>query len=124
MKAGDNSEAALILDPEESELPSLVGGGCFAFMFSSILAGGSTTASGEPPCSLLWTNYATAGPFDVKELASARALAQDGAREIWVALRESVGSMGSAKPFVKEMKGEEPSQPAGTMDVDDEKVEI
>ena len=119
-------KASLVLDPEEAELPRLTGGGCFAFMFSSLLGEGDGAAVDAPACSLLWTNYTTAAPFDVEELAQARELATAGARQVWSALRESVGLMGSSRVFVAQEVKEGPlSQPtSGTMDVDEEKVEI
>ena len=123
----DKAEGAgLVLDPEESELPRLAGGGCFAFMFSSTLASEDARGDSVPPCSLLWTNYTTAAPFDVGELAHARRMAEKGAKEVWAAMRESVASMGSSKVFVKrEIKNEQVSQSlSGGMDVDDDTVEI
>ncbi len=111
---GDAGE--LILDPEEVELQNLAGSGCFAFLFSSLLAAPST---GTPVCSLLWTNYTTAAPFDVSELAQARALAEKGARQVWFALKQSIGSTEEV------MQADELVQlPSSAMDVDDEKVEI
>ncbi len=80
----------LILDAEEVELQNLAGSGCFAFLFSLLVA----PSTGTPVCLLLWTNYTTAALFDDSELAQARALAEKGARQVWVALKRSIGSTG------------------------------
>ncbi|KAI0761305.1 3' exoribonuclease family, domain 1-domain-containing protein [Trametes elegans] len=119
----DSSAATLILDPEETELPRLTGGGCFAFLFSAALPGSPLASSGIPPCSLLWTNYTTAAPFDVSELGQARELAEKGALNVWLKMKESVAWLEkSAVPKVEATS--EALEPPGLMDVDDEKVEI
>ncbi len=117
--------AGLVLDPEEAELGKLAGSGCFVFLFSSSLPASGSASSGIPPSSLLWTNYMTAAPFDVSELGKARELAEKGAREVWLALKESIGSSSgvAATALKMEVKSESLSQPAA-MDVDDAKVEI
>ena len=115
----------VVLDPEEAELGKLAGSGCFAFLFSSSLPASGPTFSGTPPCSLLWTNYTTAAPFDVSELGKARELAEMGAREVWLELKESIGSDSgtTGTPLKTEVKSE-PSSQSVAMDVDDAKVEI
>ncbi|KAI1785197.1 hypothetical protein LXA43DRAFT_1077100 [Ganoderma leucocontextum] len=121
---GDGDGSVLLLDPEEAELGKLAGSGCFAFLFSSSLPASGSDSPETPPCSLLWTNYTTAAPFDVSELGKARELAEKGATEVWLALKESIGSKSTAAATVfKEVKSEPLSQPIG-MDVDDAKVEI
>ncbi|OBZ67693.1 Exosome complex component Rrp41 [Grifola frondosa] len=87
------SGGVLVLDPSESELAHLTGGGCFAFLFSATLPSTPTDSTDIPPCSLLWTNYTSTSPFDERELSDARTLAEKGAREVWKALKESVGRM-------------------------------
>ena len=125
VNAGEGGqEATLVLDPEEAELPRLAGGGCFAFMFSSLLGGNAAHAGEGLASSLLWTNYTTAAPFDVAELARARELAEKGARQVWLALRESVENMGSSKPFVKMEQQSQLPHSLSSMEVDEEKVEI
>ena len=85
------------------------------------LSGSGETSADVPPCSLLWTNYTTAAPFDVSELGRVKELAQKGARQVWLALKQSlknrttsisVKSVGNSEPFSQDME------------VDDEKVEI
>ncbi|TBU43476.1 hypothetical protein BD309DRAFT_960541 [Dichomitus squalens] len=122
-RLGSDAGGGLVLDPEEAELAKLAGSGCFAFLFSSLLAGSGAAASEVPSCSLLWTSYTTAAPFDLAELGRARELAQEGARQVWLALRESVGSQTAATVYKTELKSEPSSQPV-SMDVDDAKVEI
>lgn len=124
-RLGSDAEGGLVLDPEEAELGKLAGSGCFAFLFSSSLPVSGSTPSGTPPCSLLWTNYTTAAPFDVSELGKARELAEKGAREVWVALKESIGSDSrtAATTLKTEVKSES-SLHLAAMDVDDAKVEI
>ncbi|PIL33438.1 hypothetical protein GSI_04060 [Ganoderma sinense ZZ0214-1] len=116
-------QGGLLLDPEEAELGKLAGSGCFAFLFSSSLPASGSASSGVPQCSLLWTNYTTTAPFDVTELGKARELAKKGAREGWLALKESIGSHSATAVLKTELKGE-PSSQSITMEVDDEKVEI
>ncbi|RPD54967.1 hypothetical protein L226DRAFT_571612 [Lentinus tigrinus ALCF2SS1-7] len=115
------ADGELILDPEEGELPQLAGNGCFAFLFSSSLSRSSDTSSDIPPCFLLWTNYTTDAPFDVAELGRAKGLAEKGARQVWVALKQSLGSRTTSMTVKSEIKSEPQSQ---AMEVDDEKVEI
>ncbi|RDX51744.1 hypothetical protein OH76DRAFT_1401170 [Lentinus brumalis] len=117
----DEADGELILDPEEVELPRLAGSGCFAFLFSSSLSPDTGASSDIPPCSLLWTNYTTAAPFDVSELSRARELAAKGARQVWFALKESLAPRGTSTLIDAKVKSERPSQ---DMEVDDEKVEI
>ncbi|KAH9916986.1 3' exoribonuclease family, domain 1-domain-containing protein [Epithele typhae] len=121
--------AVLVLDPEESELPRLAGGGCFAFLFSSTLGDGKESPAVDvPPCSMLWTNFTTSAPFDVDELSRARQLAAKGAVEVWLAMK---GTMGSGAGTLNDststqVKEENLSQnvPSGAMEVDDDEVEI
>ncbi|KAI0667281.1 hypothetical protein C8Q78DRAFT_1082398 [Trametes maxima] len=119
----DPGEPTLVLDPEEAELSRLAGSGCFAFLFSATLPISAVPSVDTPPCSLLWTNYTTAAPFDSAELAKARALAERGARRVWLALKESVSSLG--RPLVPKVEVKEEAKGApSAMEVDDEKVEI
>lgn len=124
----------LVLDPSESELPRLSGGGCFAFMFSSILSAIPPANMDAPPCSLLWTNYTTATPFDESELGRARSLAEKGARQMWRILKDSIPRM-EASPLAsgaerkesargKADAPKEAAKAAEESDVDDEKMEI
>ncbi|KAH9852389.1 3' exoribonuclease family, domain 1-domain-containing protein [Lenzites betulinus] len=113
----------LILDPEETELPRLAGSGCFAFLFSAALSSSAPLSPNFPPCSLLWTNYTTAAPFDVAQLSKARELAEEGARQVWLKLKESVGSLDMSAVSKVEVKPQLEDHP-GAMEVDDEKVEI
>lgn len=115
------ADGELILDPEEVELPQLAGSGCFAFLFSSSLSGSGDTSADVPPCSLLWTNYTTAVPFDVSELGRVKELAQKGARQVWLSLKQSLGSR-TTSITVKSVSNSEPF--SQDMEVDDEKVEI
>ena len=115
---GPDAGEGLVLDPEEAELGRLAGSGCFAFLFSSLLGGSEEAGADVPTCSLLWTNYTTAAPFDVAELGRARELAEKGARQVWLALKESVGSSATTFSVKSQIKGNPTSQPA-EMDVDD-----
>ena len=111
-------DGGLILDPEEAELGRLAGSGCFAFLFSSSLG---SPSSATPACSLLWTNYTTAAPFDVAELGKARELAEKGARQVWAALKSSISPSDGGVPLESEAL---PKEVSAAMDVDDDKVEI
>ncbi|KAI0363670.1 hypothetical protein BV20DRAFT_1057844 [Pilatotrama ljubarskyi] len=123
LQSDGSRPATLILDPEEAELPRLAGSGCFAFLFSAVLATSPLSSAEVPPCSLLWTNYTTAAPFDVSELSAARGLAEKGAHEVWLKMKESVGYLDkSISPKVDVKTAVEESSTG--MEVDDEKVEI
>ena len=116
----------LILDPSETELPQLAGGGCFAFMFSSTLARGSSPSEADiPNAALLWRNYAALdGSFDEHELARAQELALDGAQEVWRKLKASISGELSAHRERRDEKATHPKIVAAESDVDDEKMEI
>lgn len=118
----------LVLDPSEAELPRLLGGGCFAFLFSAVLS--SASASDVPPYSLLWTNYTTNTPFDEAELKRAREIAETGARAVWKALKESVGIMDASQAsMARKTQNELEAMAKGSHaeyadDSDDAKMEI
>ncbi|KZT70004.1 ribosomal protein S5 domain 2-like protein [Daedalea quercina L-15889] len=124
------SGVELILDPSEAEIPRLTGGGCFAFLFSAVLASTSSSAPDAPPCSLLWTNYTTNTPFDEAELKRAKELAEDGAREVWKTLKESVGTLDASHVSTMRKTKKEPQameEVSHTEDADgsdDAKMEI
>lgn len=79
-----NSVTTLIIDPGDTELPLLTGGGCFCFMF----------AHGIRPHSDLecvWTNWkSSSGIFDEEELSLARELAKTAARNLYAIMKASV----------------------------------
>lgn len=97
-----SSQTTLVLDPSEAELPRLSGSGCFAFMFSSTLAHSKGAHGSDiPPMSLIWTNYSsTGGPFSETEYAKAQQMAESGATEVWLKLKESIENIGQ-RPSVK-----------------------
>ena len=119
LEAEDDAIApTLILDPAESELGSLSGGGCFAFLFSSTLPTLLPVAPDTPPASLLWTNYAVAGgSFTAEEFETAHTLALSGAICVWQALKD--GLCARSEPFAAETASKEPEHV-----LDDEKMEI
>jgi exosome complex component RRP46 len=97
--------AVLMLDPAEDEVRALEGGGCFAF-FIGAGAGPAPRDEededeDEPPAALVWTDYASwqakpgtvALPPRADELTEATALAEEGARAVWRALKESVARL-------------------------------
>ncbi|OSD05115.1 hypothetical protein PYCCODRAFT_1362977 [Trametes coccinea BRFM310] len=122
-----SSSATLIMDPEEAELPRLDGSGCFAFTFSAVLPASPLSCHDVPPCALTWTNYTTAGPFDIQEVKRATEFAKKGAQEVWLKLKESVRwlekSAASPLPSKADVKKDD-EETMGEMEVDDEKVEI
>ncbi|CDO71092.1 hypothetical protein BN946_scf184844.g96 [Trametes cinnabarina] len=126
LQADPSSSPILILDPEEAELPRLDGSGCFAFTFSAVLPGSPLSAENVPRCALSWTNYTTAGPFDVQEFKRACDFAKKGAMEVWLKMKESVCWLEKSAPPPRiraESKVEDDETP-GEMEVDDDKVEI
>jgi exosome complex component RRP46 len=78
--------ATLVLDPSDDELPSLEGGGCFAFLFS---------ASQESRSEVVWSTWQSSTPFDDKVLIDARNLARKGAENVWNAMKKSIGRVGN-----------------------------
>lgn len=76
-----SSAKSLVLDPPEEE--KCTGSGCFAFMFSV----------GEE--SEVWSNWRSSVGFDERELSEAKTLARNGAREVWVKVKESLGEVPS-----------------------------
>ena len=114
-------EPTLLLDPSEAELPTLAGGGCFVYMFSSTLSG--TPAPGIPQCSLLWTNYAaSSGTFGQDELNQARLMAQSAARRIWRELKRSVE--GTPPASASSEGGNQGANTSSEVSIDDERMEI
>ncbi|KAI9062122.1 hypothetical protein FKP32DRAFT_1593988 [Trametes sanguinea] len=126
LQSDPSSSANLILDPEEAELPRLDGSGCFAFTFSAVLPASPLSAEDVPPCALTWTNYTTAGPFDIHEIRRATEFAKKGAQEVWLKMKESVSWLETSTappPPITDIKTEDEVK-SGEMEVDDEKVEI
>ncbi|OCH86456.1 hypothetical protein OBBRIDRAFT_838148 [Obba rivulosa] len=127
------SAATLVLDPSEAELPHLVGGGCFAFLFSSALPLTPSSPDELPPCSLLWTNYTSSVVYDDTELRQAQALAEEGARKVWAAMKESVSNMERTaqcpafnrfKSAKTESRVKKDTKNLSESEVDDDKMEI
>ena len=120
----DAGVTTLVLDPSETELPHLKGGGCFAFFFSfnaSRLQGHEDI----PGVSLLWRNYAASdGTFDEAEVSRAQSLAQKGATEIWKTMKSSLeGSIDRRSTDI--LKAQPPAEtPSRIDDNDDAKMEI
>ncbi|TFK32434.1 ribosomal protein S5 domain 2-type protein [Crucibulum laeve] len=90
--AGDR-ETRLFVDPGETEISEIQGGGCFAFVFGDKLGWGD----GDVEC--VWTNWkSTSGTFDENELSRARELALKAARAVYAEIKRGVKTMG-AVPF-------------------------
>jgi len=85
-----NHPVLLILDPDESELTSLEGGGCFAF----IVAMDATRSDHSPE--VVWSNWQPTTPFDESEIVRAKDLARAGSERVWATMKESVGRMGAS----------------------------
>jgi exosome complex component RRP46 len=82
------SSEELVLNPTTDQLASSTTSGCFAFIF---------TAAGVSNDQLhvleVWSNWQSSLGFDVAEMAGARELAQQGARQVWELMKESIGSV-------------------------------
>jgi exosome complex component RRP46 len=91
MCSKSNPSALLILDPSEDEIPSLGGGGCFAFLFATGL--NNSGSSSVPSSEAVWNNWQSSMPFTEEELLRARDLARDGAERVWANMKQSIGSM-------------------------------
>lgn len=120
----ETSTCTLVLDPSETELPKLKGGGCFAFMFSFATSESDEEAR-TPGVTLLWRNYAASdGTFDQTEFARAQSLARVGAEEIWQTMKTSLA--GNVDGLALEAQAQQSLvQTMPTVDeVDDDKMEI
>jgi exosome complex component RRP46 len=106
----------LVLDPSDDDIPSLEGGGCFAFLFSTGQKGGSE---------VVWSNWQLKAPFDEEELLNAMELARDGANKVWTSMKESVRWMGKGKPAVLlEMRGEQDEMEESDSESDENDMEV
>ena len=119
-------ETSMVLDPSEAELPHLVGGGCFVFMFSSILP--TTSQKSDIPQSLLlWTNYsATSGAISDSELEDAQNIALQGAEDIWRTLKDSLSPKRSTNKsrVSQEVPSSDRASRASSPEIDDAEMEI
>ncbi|KAF7978240.1 hypothetical protein HWV62_1254 [Athelia sp. TMB] len=87
----------LVLDPSDEELLNLQGGGCFAFIFSSITTD-ATSSDSAYHCEPVFSSWqAMPKPFTADELFQARDLAQAGAAKVWSAMKDSVGKKPNAR---------------------------
>jgi exosome complex component RRP46 len=90
LRSNSESSPILVLDPSDDEVPSLAGGGCFAFLFNASQKGGSE---------VVWSNWQSTAPVSEDTLISARVLARGGAEKVWKAMKESIGWMGNREPL-------------------------
>ncbi|KAI0090115.1 ribosomal protein S5 domain 2-type protein [Irpex rosettiformis] len=120
----DDDATILVLDPSETELSKLRGGGCFAFLFS-FSTSPSQAEDDIPGVSLLWRNYAASdGTFDEAEFARAQSLACQGATEIWKTMKKSLeGNIDGLLNKTQTAKPP-PGVPIHVDEDDDEKMEI
>jgi exosome complex component RRP46 len=96
----------LILDPNDRELSTLEGGGCFAFLFAvGVNQAGAEESNvvSEPkaPCEAVWSNWHATTTFHDDELVRARELAKMGAERVWLKMKESLGWMEAISPLNK-----------------------
>lgn len=119
------SPRAMVLDPSEAELPSLAAGGCFVFMFSSILTS-SEESPDVPNASLLWTNYAAiSGTIDDSEFSQAQEMALTGARQIWRSLKRSLSEPQGVSDQSRTQKvAADTILPRSSPEIDDAQMEI
>jgi exosome complex component RRP46 len=117
---------SMVLDPSEAELASLIGGGCFVFMFSSVLPS-FAAESDVSQHSLLWTNYsATSGSIQDSEFGYAQNLALEGAEETWRALKNSLKpdhGMWKELPVTEDASASKPAKEPSP-EIDDAEMEI
>ena len=76
-----------IVDPTEVESQSLVGGGCFAFLFSDF------EPSSQSGATCVWSNWRRWGGeqgFDEEEILGTRETAREAAREVWASVKKLV----------------------------------
>lgn len=101
LRSAGGLNPTLVLDPSDHEIPSLEGGGCFAFLFGMGLKGGAEA---------VWSDWQSSSPFDRKELLSASKLARSGAEKVWKSMRETLGISGKeSQVALTNMEGENDS---------------
>ncbi|KAF9652798.1 hypothetical protein BDM02DRAFT_3108935 [Thelephora ganbajun] len=83
------SSGELILNPTTDQLASSTASGCFAFILAA-----AESSSDRLHVSEVWSNWQSSLGFDVTEMFEAREMAQQGARNVWGLMKESVGSVG------------------------------
>jgi len=83
------SSEQLILNPTTDQLEASTASGCFAFIFTA-----AESPNNRLDVSEVWSNWRSSLGFDVEEMVVARDLAQQGARDVWELMKESVGSVG------------------------------
>ena len=115
--AQTNSEE-LILNPTADQLVSSTGSGCFAFIFTGV-----GSSNDELHVSEVWSNWQSSLRFDIKEVFGARELAQQGARDVWKLMKESIGSVGALGSDDVEIKAE-PTDRRTRDGGDEDKMEI
>jgi exosome complex component RRP46 len=110
------------LDPDESELASLEGGGCFAFIFATGVTRSLDRQPGNSP-EMVWSNWQPTTPFNENELVHATDLARAGSERMWATMKEIVGRMGT--PFgVNDFTTAGRKETFSTDADDDDKMEI
>ena len=96
----------LILNPGTDQLASSTASGCFAFIFTAAELSNDRLHASE-----VWSNWQSSLGFDVAEVFGARKLAQQGARQIWELMKESVRSVGERESDDVELKAETTARP-------------
>jgi len=89
---GTTTNRITVLDPEESEVASLIGGGVFAIHFSrrkgSLSSGPASKESIDAEGEMAWCSWE--GLFIEKEFIEAQALAIQGAKRVLQSLRSAL----------------------------------
>ena len=89
---GTTTNRIMVLDPEESEVPSLIGGGVFAIHFSrrkeSLLGSTTSKERADVEGEVAWCSWE--GLFIEKEFIEAQALATEGAKRVLQTLRSAL----------------------------------
>ena len=108
----------LILNPTGDQLVLSTASGCFAFIFA-----GAGLSNDHQDVSEVWSNWQSSLRFDAKEVFGARELAQQGARDVWELMKESIGSVGIRGSNDVEVKAEAADRLTGDGG-DEDKMEI
>lgn len=108
----------LILNPTGDQLLSSTASGCFAFIFA-----GAGLSNDRQHASEVWSNWQSSLKFDAKEIFGARELAQQGARDVWELMKESIRSVGVRNSDEVEVKTEAADRLTGDGG-DEDKMEI
>ncbi|KAK7685489.1 hypothetical protein QCA50_011353 [Cerrena zonata] len=127
-----SDDRIFVVDPSETEVPSLSASGCFAFLYSSTLQSSEEKSqNASPPFSLIWTNFSSSHgmPFNEADLSLAADVASNAASRIWAEMKQSIINIDKMVVSIPRSRGVKQAaikteESTADESSDDEKVEI